>query len=188
MFSFINRSLYSVVLEFNHRIERRQIRLTPMKNDGRPLKLRKKTNMIHQSGKMSSIAQTRGTSSSSVAQASNPAFTSSSSIADVHSTWRKMTTMKEKAAGETTFDSYGVGRGSFPSSSSAVLVSTLPSTSSFSEVPFAAPSSSHSSRPQFSFNTPNYSATANDPDALDAFLNPHDLVRYMDELAKSVKR
>merc|ERR1719309_1510155 len=42
MVSFCDPSLYSVVLDFNHRIERRQVRLTPMRNGGIQLKLRKK--------------------------------------------------------------------------------------------------------------------------------------------------
>merc|ERR1712142_1018770 len=54
--SFQNPSLYSVVLDFNHRVEGRQIKLTPMKNSGIPVVLgKKKTSLTHGS---TSVSQT----------------------------------------------------------------------------------------------------------------------------------
>ena len=130
-----------------------------MKNGGIPVKLRKKTNES-------------GTISSALTAASNPSSNTASSFGGgVHFTVKKKTTMNVET--EISFDPNANARGSFPSSSSAIS-STLPFTSS-----------SHS---QSRTNSNNVSASANNTDALEALLNPNDMVRYIEELAKTVKR
>ena len=131
-----------------------------MKNGGIPVKLRKRTNES-------------GTISSALTAASNPSSNTASSFGGgVHFTVKKKTTMNVET--EISFDPNANARGSFPSSSSSAISSTLPFTSS-----------SHS---QSRTNSNNASASANNTDALEALLNPNDMVRYIEELAKTVKR
>ena len=175
MVSFCDPSLYSVVLDFNHRIERRQVRLTPMRNGGIQLKLKKKTDALSSSfSHAGGHAYTHGTTSSSSSPSSHGGGGSG-----IHFTLKKKTTTisHDPRTSSRETDSHRT--------SSTTASSFSSSSSSSSRLMTGAPHVSHS---HVERNPNRTSAASNEQGTLDSLLNPRDLARYIEELAKSMTK
>ena len=173
MVSFCDPSLYSVVLDFNHRIERRQVRLTPMRNGGIQLKLKKKTDALsssfsHAGGHAHVHGMTTSSSSSHGGGGSGINFTLK----------KKTTTIShDPRTSSRETDSHRT--------SSTTASSFSSSSSSSSRLMTGAPHVSHS---HVERNPNRTSAASNEQGTLDSLLNPRDLARYIEELAKSMTK